>query len=266
MYGSMALFEPDGAFYVPTDLSRGPWRDDALHGGPVAGLAVRAAERHVASAGTHLARASIELLRPVRFAPLRPTVEVIRAGRSIRLLRVELHDHDGLVTLAHLLAVADADLVLPPDLVGSAPRDQPNDGRADSFGPRDDTVRFHSHAVDVRVTEGALAVPGPATAWFRLRIPLVAGEQPTAAQRAAVIADLSGIGSVLPGDAFSYPNAELTIHLQREPVGEWIRLASTNEVGPHGVGLTFTELADSSGAAGRVVQTQIITARASTPA
>ena len=39
-----ALFERDGARFVPTELCRGPWSPDAQHGGPPAVLLARAAE------------------------------------------------------------------------------------------------------------------------------------------------------------------------------------------------------------------------------
>jgi hypothetical protein len=260
MYGPMALFEPDGESFVPTELSRGPWRDDALHGGPIAGLVVRAAERDPAAEGTHVARATIELLRPAYFAPLTARVEVVRAGKTIRLFRVELHAADGLVTAASVLTVAAEEVPLPAELAPTPLDDRPGDGTPAQFFDASDTVRFHSHAVEIRLIEGSLAERGPATAWFRLRTELVAGEDPTPAQRAAVIADLSGIGSVLPFDQYSFPNADLTVHLNREPIGEWVRLSSVNAVGPRGVGLTSTTLADTVSLVGQVEQTQIIRA------
>src|ERR1700709_258707 len=102
MYGRMALFERHGDTYLPTEFSRGPWRDDALHGGPVAGLAVHVAQSHPAAEGMQVARATVELFRPALFAALTPRVEVVRSGRLIRVLRVELSDDRGIVTLAHV--------------------------------------------------------------------------------------------------------------------------------------------------------------------
>jgi len=40
-----ALFIPEGERFIPTELSRGPWTDDAQHGGPPAALLARAVER-----------------------------------------------------------------------------------------------------------------------------------------------------------------------------------------------------------------------------
>src|SRR3989442_1041655 len=39
-----ALFERDGARFVPSELCRGPWSPEAQHGGPPAALLARAAE------------------------------------------------------------------------------------------------------------------------------------------------------------------------------------------------------------------------------
>ena len=47
--GVPALFVPDGDDLVPTDLARGPWSPESLHGGPVAALVTRATERRGAA-------------------------------------------------------------------------------------------------------------------------------------------------------------------------------------------------------------------------
>jgi hypothetical protein len=256
------LFTRQGESYFPSESSRGPWRDDALHGGPVAGLVAREAELHPSAEGTRIARITVELLRPVKFVPLTPRVELIRAGKAIRLLRVELFGPDGLVTLAHVLCVADEKIVVPTHLAPKPPADLPGDVPVDlSWQQRDGTVRFHTHAAEMRVTVGAASVPGAAAAWFRLRSDLLDGEPVSPAQRAAVVADLGGIGSSLSMADFSYPNADLSIHLHREPVGEWLRIDSASEVGPLGVGLSTSVLSDAEGRLGQIEQTQIIKPR-----
>ena len=65
--------------------------------------------------------------------------------------------------------------------------------------------------------------PGPATAWFRLERPLVEGEEPTPAQRAVAAADFgNGISRVLDWNEWLFVNTDLTVHLHREPEGEWV--------------------------------------------
>lgn len=78
-----ALFQLDGPRLVPTELARGPWSPDALHGGPTAAVVARAAEQHLASGGSgqvawELARVTVELVRPVRPEPRLVTARTTR--------------------------------------------------------------------------------------------------------------------------------------------------------------------------------------------
>src|SRR5215813_4207891 len=86
-----SLFEPDGSRFVPTELSRGPWSPDALHGGPVAALLARIATGVYADGPMQPARLTIELLRPVPLAPLRVSTRVLRPGRKVQLVEAALH-------------------------------------------------------------------------------------------------------------------------------------------------------------------------------
>ncbi len=75
-----ALFVLDGGAAHPTDLARGPWNRDSLHGGPVAALIAGAVEDCPAPAPMHVARLTVELLRPVPVAPLAVDAAVVRPG------------------------------------------------------------------------------------------------------------------------------------------------------------------------------------------
>ena len=99
-----------------------------------------------------------------------------------------------------------------------------------------------------RWVRGHFSEPGPATVWTRMRIPLVEGEEPTPTQRVLATADSgNGAGSALPLGSWLYVNTELTVHLLRPPVGEWVCLDSATEIGPTGGGLAVSRLSDSAG-------------------
>ena len=74
-----ALFDVVGDRFQPTELSRGPWSPNALHGGPPAALMARAIERADGGETMHVARITVELLRPV---PLEPLAIALRMGES----------------------------------------------------------------------------------------------------------------------------------------------------------------------------------------
>ena len=56
-----------------------------------------------------------------------------------------------------------------------------------------------------------------------------------------------------------FPNVDLSLHIYREPVGEWLGLDSTVTFAGDGVGLTSSVLHDEQGPFGR--SEQILTLR-----
>jgi hypothetical protein len=92
-----ALFESAGDDrWTATDLSRGPWDERHCHGGPVGALLTRAIEGFDDDAGWHLARLSIELMRPVPVGrPLSLLTALERPGRRVSLVAAHLALDDG---------------------------------------------------------------------------------------------------------------------------------------------------------------------------
>src|SRR6476660_10052473 len=80
--------------FEPTDLARGPWDRDALHGGPSAALFAAAAQSALGD-DMFPSRLTIELLRPVPVAPLTVETELIRPGRKVRLVAIRLRAADA---------------------------------------------------------------------------------------------------------------------------------------------------------------------------
>lgn len=107
---------------------------------------------------------------------------------------------------------------------------------------------------------GSFEEPGPATAWIRLRVPLVAGEAISPLCRVATAADFgNGISWVLNRrDGYRFINPDLTIYLHRHPAGEWVGLESVTLPEPFGVGMAESRLYDERGPLGRSVQSLLI--------
>ena len=121
---------------------------------------------------------------------------------------------------------------------------------------------FHHDAMEIRVARGSTRTPGPAAAWFRLRVPLLAGVANTATMRAVAAADFgNGISWVLPADDFLFAHTDLTVYLHRAPEGEWIGLDSETIAGADGVGLSSSTLYDSHGRIGVAHQNLLIRPR-----
>jgi hypothetical protein len=103
---------------------------------------------------------------------------------------------------------------------------------------------------------------GPGAIWFRVDRPLIAGAAVSQAMRAVVASDFSnGVSPALDFSQWTFINADLTVSLAREPVGDWVLLDSESWIGPDGAGLAMSRLADTSGYFGRTVQSLVIERR-----
>ena len=79
--------------------------------------------------------------------------------------------------------------------------------------------------MDYRFARGGFRELGPATVWMRMRQPLVAGEEPSPLQRLLAAADSgNGVSATLDLAGHLFINVDLTVHLIRLPVGEWVCL------------------------------------------
>jgi acyl-coenzyme A thioesterase PaaI-like protein len=264
--GALALFVPDRDRLVPTDRARGPWSPSALHGGPVAALMARAAEREGpgdGEAGDHLqlARITLELLRPVPLAPLRVASKVVRPGRKVQLIDTVI-ESDGLEVAwsrALRIRVAHGQTPLAPTVAEDPAPPPPEAGVPRSIQAGEEFAAFHTLGMEMRFVRGAFDGPGPATAWFRLRCPVVLGELPTPWQRAAAAADFgNGIAAELDFGSSVFINPDLTVYLHRPPVGEWVCLDARTRFGTPGIGAAESELWDAEGRIGRAVQSLFV--------
>jgi hypothetical protein len=110
--------------------------------------------------------------------------------------------------------------------------------------------------------DGGFDRPGPAIVWARMRHPLVAGEQPTGLQRLLTVADSgNGVSWQLDVERWLFINTELTVHVLREPSGEWICLDAVTLIGADGSGLAVSRLSDQHGEVGRGAQALLIRPR-----
>lgn len=250
-----------GERFVATELARGPWDPGAQHGGAPAALLMRAFERLKAPAELLIARVTYELLRPVPLGELDVRAEVVRSGRRVQLAEASILTPSGTeVVRARALCVRPAGEGVPRAPV-EPPPPGPEDGRESDLRPPYRPL-FAPDAVELRFVAGAFHDGGPSTAWFRLRHPLVAGEEPSALQRLAVAGDFgNGISSTVPWERYVFINPDLTLYLEREPAGEWICIAASTRIAPGGIGISESVLYDEHGRVGRATQALLVTRR-----
>ena len=256
----LPLDGPDGERFTATFSTTGPWFADAQHVGPPSALLIRALQRCAPRPNTELARITVEVIGPVPAGEVAVRAELERPGRAVELLSAELVAGGRVALRARAWRIATGDTAavavgaaeaLPgPEAATARPERPPGwlPGFIDSM--------------EWRWLTGWLAEPGPGTVWGRQRVPLVAGEEPSPLQRLALVAD-SANGAAAPFDLqrWLFVNTELTVHLHRAPVGEWIAVDAHTVVGPSGLGTVSGLLFDTEGQVGRAAQALIVRPR-----
>ncbi|MDJ0105217.1 thioesterase family protein [Rhodococcus erythropolis] len=253
--------------YLPTADTISIWSPAMQHGAPPSALLVRALERCEPRNGTRLTRVCFDILGPIPLTEIEVRSWIDRPGKVIELLVAELWatSPDGSER-----AVARA----------TAWRVQTTDTRAIAHAadaplrPRQEVVESAASAASnafPRIgyvntlewkTVHPLGAPGPSAMWLRTDVVLVRGETPTPLERLFIFADVAnGIGSKLDPSQWTYLNTDMTVHIFREPVGEWIGISAETSSGPDGVGLTAAVLYDEIGPVARSAQNVLIRPR-----
>lgn len=280
---SQSIFLAEGEQFVPTEQARGPWDPHALHGGAPAALIASAFERVEPGAELRIGRLSFEFLRPIPLAPLALSTRIVRPGRRVQELAAELRAGDQTIVRAAALRVpavpaeavaataeVEAKLQAEAEADGSrrshepseAPMPPPAQGKPAPFSLNDShEASFAGTAMEMRWLNDPWRL-GPGRVWQRLRYPLLPDQAPSPLARLVASADFcNGVSSTLRFDRFLFINADLNLHLQRAPQGEWIGLDARTRLHQGGSGVAEAVLHDEHGPVGRAFQTLVVQAR-----
>lgn len=255
-----AVFRVEDNRVFTSEHAAGPWDPSMQHGGAPSALIVWAAERIPTPQPMHIARLTVDLVRPVPVAPLTIETEVLREGRKIQLCMVRLLADGVDVARATVLKVRTQPVTFPDAIVGEVSLDLPGPdaGTLDEAGNSSKFIQ----GLTLRAVRGGFLQPGPGAVWFRANRPIVEGAVTSQAMRAALAADCSnGVSSVLDFKTWSFINADLTVTFARQPVGDWILLNSNMTLGADGAGLAISRLADAHGYFGEAVQCLVVEPR-----
>ena len=258
---TLAFYEPAGDdVFRSTPATAGPWDPAAQHGGPPSALIGRALERCQPRADTRLARVTVEILGPVPVGELRVRARVARPGRRVELVEAAVESGGREVLRATGWRIAIAAGKCPAIRHPNAPPPRPASAQDFSFDGADGFG--YGDAVEWRFASGAPDRPGPAAVWTRLRGGVVAGEEPTGWQRVLAVADSgNGISAELPLRQWLFINPELTVHLVRPPVGEWVCVQARTTASADGIGLAQTAISDLDGRIGAGAQSLLVAPR-----
>jgi acyl-coenzyme A thioesterase PaaI-like protein len=248
---------------VPSEHARGPWDPDALHGGAPAGLIAGAFERMEPGSQLAIARLGFEFLKPIRFEPLALSMKIVRDGRRVQELEAELKAGKELICKASAVRVQPVPGQLPRS--GAAPAETmpgPEQGQPLTFALNDSTAAsLATTGMEMRWLGDPRSL-GPGRVWMRPRHPFLPDEPSTALMRLVAAADFAnGVSAELPFDEYLFINADLAVHLWRQPEGEWIGLDAKTLLHAGGMGMAESVLHDVSGSVGRAFQTLVVQPR-----
>jgi hypothetical protein len=93
-------------------------------------------------------------------------------------------------------------------------------------------------------------------------LPLLEAEALSPLQRALAAADFpNGVSLRLDPARYLSINPDVTVHLHREPEGEWVHLEARTFTSPDGIGVAEGVLSDLRGSFGRSMQSLILEPR-----
>jgi Acyl-CoA thioesterase C-terminal domain/Acyl-CoA thioesterase N-terminal domain len=244
---------------VPTGHARGPWDPGQLHGGAPGALIAEAVQEE----GYLVARLTLDFLGPVPLAPLTVSARTTKPGRSLQMAEAELNVDGQSVVRARAVRLRRGHVELPELAAAAPPPAAPGRGRLDPFpiqGGHDEG--FYLTGMEIRFVDGTDFGLGPARAWFRLARPLIDDEPASPLARAVAAADFgNGVSRIVDFDRYLFVNTDLTVHLHREPEGEWVLLDARTLLESHGAGLARSILSDERGQLGLAAQSLFVASR-----
>lgn len=241
--------------YLPTVHAQGAWSEHEQHLAPVSGLLTHLIERHEPREGLRVARVTLEALGVIHAEPSTVRTRTVRPGRTIELVEAVMSSRGRDVVRASAWRLVRGDTAAI-----AATEDEPMPG-PDGLGDSEVMVKRwgggYISSIEVRYAD---ARPGRGRAWLRTGVGLVAGQDSSPTARLLGLVDTAnGLVVRESPQQWMFPNTDLTIHLHREPVGEWLGLDVSVSFGPDGIGMTAAVLHDVTGPFGR--SQQILTIR-----
>ncbi|MFB9164772.1 MULTISPECIES: thioesterase family protein [Arthrobacter] len=247
-----------GDRYESTVHAQGAWNPHEQHMAPVAGLMVQALEQFQHRDDMRLARINFDILGLIPAGEFSLKTTLLRPGKTIELLQTELlaQGRPAVRATAWRLQKNDTTAIefYEDEPLGSLEDSVPWDGMGRWPGGFIQTLEGRS-LPEHRAGHGRAWLHSPYTM-------LDGGEHASALVRLIGLVDsANGVAARMepePG-GWMYPNVDLSIHLYRDPVGEWLGLATHVTIGSDGIGLTSSVLHDVNGPFGR--SEQILTVR-----
>ncbi len=243
-------------FFESTVHAQGAWNPHEQHMAPVSGILTRAIELFEPQPHLRIARLNFEILGIIEGGQFEIVTKILRPGRTIQLLQTELiaNGRVAVRALAWRLQIGDSLAVSAIEEPRMPPLEQ-----AVAIGEMSQMWSGgYIKALEFRNIEGHR--PGRGQTWLRSPYNMVEGETTASLVRLMGMVDTAnGVAARVEPGTWMFPNVDLSIHLLRQPIGEWLGLDVSASFGSDGIGMTSTVLNDEAGPFGRAAQ--ILTVR-----
>lgn len=245
---SSGYFVAEDGLLHPQDGARSGWNDGTmLRGSAVSGALAREAERAIGDdTGLRPVRWTLDLFRPAAFRASSVSATVVRRGRRLALVDVEL-TQDGV-----RVARASAEF-----LRGGTPVHGRTWSRPVTVCVPPPEIRPETTEPRVYYSEGVgwTGDPGPHQNAARKRtwhfpLPVVQGEPPSPFQEAAMAADFVNMVANWGDAGIEFINSDVTLSLARRPEGDGIGLIAEQREEHDGISVSLAAVVDRKGVVG----------------
>ena len=279
-----AFFKKDksnSSIYHPTLNARGPWDPNSLHGRVIAGLIAHEVETNYSTRDNfqdmQITRMTVDLFRLPPMAPLIIQSNIARAGRRIQVIDVQIktnHTEKGIIEIARGSVVLLKRSTEPSGSVWSTPVwdiHAPDENLAMPDLVEERLPMWHT--INVGAATGPLPILGskistknskdvnsttsdqqreigPRRAWIRETHAFVENEIVSPILRVAQVADFANPFVNSGTSGLNYINADISLYLQRDPVGTWIGAETFYHGADDGISIATIALYDKLGKIG----------------
>jgi len=240
------FFQRLGDGYEPQDPCRGPWDRESLHGRVIAGVMAHEIETTSGDAAFQFSRFTVDMFRVAPYAPVRVTTALVRDGNRIKVIDATLWSGDTAIARSSALMLRRAEA--PEGEVWKRPSwNAPNPGTLPKREARDESWE---PAWETRSIAFDSASTTPKRTWLRESRPFIAGVPLTPFLRCVLVSDFANPFANSGSKGLEYVNADVTLYLHRELVGEWIGAEVIDHESADGIATGVCVLHDLSGAVG----------------
>ncbi|MEU6558628.1 acyl-CoA thioesterase domain-containing protein [Nocardia nova] len=248
-----AMFTVDDAGrYLPTKWAFGRWGADMLSGPAVCAVAARSLERAHGLSDFIPARFTIDLFKAANGQPLEVRTEVVRAGRRIHVSQAHVLQGEVEVAQARLVQLRATEAPRGTEWHSDQTFDPPVDPGLNWWYRSDNDWSTHMGEHQNAGRKSLWAVP----------LGAIDGEEQSPFVRAVVGAESTSLVTNWGSAGVGYINGDLTVALDRLPVGDRIGLRAETHLTGNGISTGTATLFDSRGPIG----TGMVTAVANTAA